>query len=164
MKKPILILLLFALTIPIIAQTTVRQKDQWGAKLYYIDNQTIKQMNLKGVPVKDARILILGFSFKENCPDIRNTKVVDIYHTLREYTSNITVLDPWVDAGKALAEYGIEIQKSDGSIKNSHYDAAILAVSHHQFANINIRELVPQPGVVYDVKGVLPRHLIDARL
>ena len=130
----------------------------------YVANQTVKQMNLKGVPVKDARILILGFSFKENCPDIRNTKVVDIYHTLREYTSNITVFDPWVDASKAFAEYGIEIQKSESLINNSRYDAAILAVSHHQFANINIRELVPQPGVVYDVKGVLPRHLIDARL
>lgn len=130
----------------------------------YVANQTIKQMNLKGVPVKDARILILGFTFKENCPDIRNTKVVDIYHTLREYTANIVIYDPWVDPGKALDEYGITITSSENTVTSNSYDAAILAVSHDLFRSFDVRGMVPQPGVVYDVKGFLPRNIIDARL
>lgn len=131
----------------------------------YVANQAIKQMNLKGVPVKDARILILGFTFKENCPDIRNTKVIDIYHTLREYTPNITVYDPWVDPDKARHEYGIEITRVPLSTLHSPlFDAAILAVAHDAFQDLDLRSLVPQPGVVYDVKGVLPRNIIDARL
>lgn len=127
----------------------------------YVANQTIRQMNLKGVPVKDARILILGFSFKENCPDIRNTKVVDIYTTLREYTSNITVYDPWVSSDHARAEYGVEVQNT---LPSGCYDAAVLAVAHNGFADLDMRSIVPQPGVVYDVKGILPRHIIDSRL
>lgn len=127
----------------------------------YVANQTIRQMNLKGVPVKDARILILGFSFKENCPDIRNTKVVDIYTTLREYTSNITVYDPWVSSDHARVEYGVEVQNT---LPSGCYDAAVLAVAHNGFADLDMRSIVPQPGVVYDVKGILPRHIIDSRL
>ena len=127
----------------------------------YVANQTIRQMNLKGVPVKDARILILGFSFKENCPDIRNTKVVDIYTTLREYTSNITVYDPWVSSDHARAEYGVEVQNT---LPSGCYDAAVLAVAHNGFSDLDMRSIVPQPGVVYDVKGILPRHIIDSRL
>ena len=127
----------------------------------YVANQTIRQMNLKGVPVKDARILILGFSFKENCPDIRNTKVVDIYITLREYTSNITVYDPWVSSDHARAEYGVEVHNT---LPSGCYDAAVLAVAHNGFADLDMRSIVPQPGVVYDVKGILPRHIIDSRL
>lgn len=130
----------------------------------YVASQTIRQMNLKGVPVKDAKILILGFSFKENCPDVRNTKVADIYHTLREYTPNITIFDPWVDPEKVHAEYGLEIVNSKSEIEHSHYDAAILAVAHDAFLSLDLRSLVPQPGVVYDVKGILPRTQIDARL
>jgi UDP-N-acetyl-D-galactosamine dehydrogenase len=122
----------------------------------YVANQTIKQMNLKGVPVKDARILILGFAFKENCPDTRNTKVVDIYHTLREYTPNITIYDPWVDISRNRIV--------TNQLPNGPFDAVILAVAHDAFLSLDIRSLVPQPGVVYDVKGVLPRTLVDARL
>ena len=127
----------------------------------YVAGQLIRHMNLKGVPVKDARILILGFSFKENCPDIRNTKVVDIYHTLREYTPHITVCDPWVLPGRAMAEYGIDVQNT---LPDGRFDAAILAVAHSDFAHLDLRTLVPQPGVVYDVKGILPRDIIDSRL
>jgi len=130
----------------------------------YVANQTIRQMNLKGVPVKDARILILGFTFKENCPDIRNTKVVDIYHSLCEYTRNITVFDPWVNTAKAKEEYGITVETNESTLLSSYFDTVILAVSHKCFAHLDIRALVPQPGVVYDVKGFLPREIIDARL
>ena len=130
----------------------------------YVANQAIKQMNLKGVPVKDSRILILGFTFKENCPDIRNTKVVDIYHTFSEYTSNITVFDPWVDADRARGEYGIGVQNDWPQIQSATFDAAVLAVAHDCFRGLDVRALVPQPGVVYDVKGLLPRNVIDSRL
>ncbi len=147
--------------LPRVMSNARRLNNSMGA---YVANQTIRQMNLKGVPVKDARILILGFSFKENCPDIRNTKVVDIYHTLREYTPNITLYDPWVDPAKALGEYGIEIENSKMKIEKSQFDVAILAVAHDAFLSLDLRALVPQPGVIYDVKGILPRTIIDARL
>lgn len=120
----------------------------------YVANQTIRQMNLKGVPVKDSRILILGYTFKENCPDTRNTKVVDIYHTLRDYTPNITVYDPWVEHSDIVTT----------TLPEGPYDAAILAVAHGCFRSLDLRALVPQPGVIYDVKGLLPREIIDARL
>ncbi len=127
----------------------------------YVANQTIRQMNLKGVPVKDARILILGFSFKENCPDIRNTKVVDVYNTLHEYSANITVCDPWVSSERVGDEYGIKVT---ATLPSGRFDAAILAVAHDVFAGLDLRSLVPQPGVIYDVKGILPREIIDSRL
>lgn len=128
----------------------------------YVANQTIKCMNKKGIMVKDANILILGITFKENCPDVRNTKVVDIYSTLSEYTSNITVFDPWADTEKVKKEYGIIVCES--LPENKKYDAIILAVSHKQFANIDWRKLIITHGVVYDAKGFLDRTQIDGRL
>lgn len=127
----------------------------------YVANQTIKCMNKKGVLVKDAKILILGITFKENCPDIRNTKVVDIYHSLREYTSNITVYDPWADAARVEKEYGITMT---GSLPEEQFDAIILAVAHNEFQTLDVKSLLKPNGVVYDVKGVLPREIIDGRL
>lgn len=147
--------------LPRVMSNARRLNNSMGA---YVANQTIKQMNLKGVPVKDARILILGFTFKENCPDIRNTKVIDIYHTLHEYTPNITVLDPWVDTERAHAEYGIEVVNHLPENNNHSFDAVILAVAHNEFSSLDIRALAPQPAVVFDVKGFLPRNVIDARL
>lgn len=130
----------------------------------YVANQVIKCMNKKGLLVKDARILILGVTFKENCPDIRNTKVVDIYHTLREYTDNITVYDPWANQEAVTREYGIAVT-SDLSAEG-RYDAVILAVAHKQFLSIDVRSLLAdsEKGVVYDVKGILDRNVIDGRL
>ncbi len=132
----------------------------------YVANQVIKLMNKKGIIVKDAKILILGITFKENCPDIRNTKIVDIYHTLQEYTSNITIYDSWADASHVTKEYGIKIITSDYNSLKSKYDAVILGVAHNEFKDKNIRELLFEPnlGVVYDVKGVLDRKIIDGRL
>lgn len=104
----------------------------------YVANQTIKLMNKKGMLVKDAKILILGITFKENCPDIRNTKVVDIYSTLTEYTSNITVYDPWANADHVEAEYGIQV--SSFLPESEKYDAIILAVAHRQFGGVDWRK------------------------
>lgn len=136
-----------------------RLNDGMGA---YVAEQTIKCMNKKGVLVKDSNILILGITFKENCPDVRNTKIVDIYHTLSDYTSNITIFDPWADAARVKAEYGISIVRNlpEGEV----YDAVILGVAHKQFLDIDVKSLLKENGVIYDVKGILPRSIVDGRL
>ena len=103
----------------------------------------------------------MAWTFKENCPDIRNTKVVDIYHTLSEYTQNITIYDPWADPEKVMHEYGITI---NSVLPDGKYDLVILAVAHSQFKEINIKEYTSTNCVIYDVKGVLDRSIIDGRL
>lgn len=135
-----------------------RLNDGMGA---YVANQVIKCMNKKGVLVKDSKILILGITFKENCPDLRNSKIVDVYATLKEYTDNITVYDPWANPIVVKREYGINIISA---LPESKYDAIILGVAHWQFLEINVRNLLNENGVIYDVKGVLPRNVVDARL
>lgn len=132
----------------------------------YVANQVIKCMNKKGILVKDSKILILGITFKENCPDIRNTKVVDIYHTLQEYTHNIVVSDPWADAERVSKEYKISLSADSLNDLKGKFDAVILAVAHNQFKECNVREFLSDvdKGVVYDVKGILDRNIIDGRL
>lgn len=131
----------------------------------YVAQQVIKLMNKKGILVKDANILILGITFKENCPDIRNTKVVDIYSTLKEYTDNIHVYDPWADKKKVFKEYGISLDDKPIDKLKYYFDVVILGVAHDAFMNINIRELLKSNGgIVYDVKGVLDKVVIDGRL
>jgi UDP-N-acetyl-D-galactosamine dehydrogenase len=127
----------------------------------YVATQTIRLMNKKGTPVKNAPILILGMTFKENCPDIRNTKVIDIYTTLSEYTNNITIYDPFADAVKVKAEYGVDITDHEPT---GQYAAIILAVAHKTFENMDIKKILSDDAVVYDVKGVLPRDIVDGRL
>ncbi len=148
--------------LPRVMSNARRLNDGMGA---YVANETIKLMNKKGVLVKDANILILGITFKENCPDIRNTKIVDIYHTLKEFSDNITIYDPWADAQSVKHHYDINITQGDIQQLKGIYDAVILAVAHKEFAEINVREFLKQDtGVVYDVKGLLDRNMIDGRL
>jgi UDP-N-acetyl-D-galactosamine dehydrogenase len=129
----------------------------------YVANQVIKLMNLRGIMVKDAKILLLGFTFKENCRDIRNTKVADIYFTLHQYTQNIIVLDPWADAQQVNEKYGIKITKN--ATRNTGYDAIVLCVAHDNFKDLKLREMLkPSGGIVYDVKGFLPQDAVDGRL
>ncbi len=144
--------------LPRVMSNARRLNDGMGA---YVANQTIKVMNKKGVMVKDAQILILGITFKENCPDIRNTKVVDIYHTLQEYTNNITVFDPWADKTSVKQAYNIDITNA---LDERRYDVIILAVAHKEFLSLDIKSHLKENSVVYDVKGVLDRGLIDERL
>lgn len=128
----------------------------------YVASQVVKCMNKKGVLVKDASILILGFTFKENCPDIRNTKVADIFHTLTEYTSNIIVCDPYADVDKVKSIYGISLRKE---IPSEKFDAIVLAVAHDEFKKITVSSLKKNPDrVVYDVKGIWKREDVDGRL
>lgn len=128
----------------------------------YVGAQVIKLMNKKGILVKDAKILILGITFKENCPDIRNTKVVDIYHTLSEYTNNITIFDPWANKENVNKAYGIDITNVMPS--ENDFDVILLAVSHKDFLTLDLRSSLNKNGIIYDVKGVLDRNIVNGRL
>jgi UDP-N-acetyl-D-galactosamine dehydrogenase len=130
----------------------------------YVADQVIKLMVRKGINPVNARILILGLAFKENCPDLRNTRVVDIVQALQGYNARVEVFDPWVDAAEARHEYGILPIKSP---EQGAYDAVILAVGHDQFRQMGgqgVRAHGKPACVVYDVKYVLPRESVDARL
>ena len=144
--------------LPRIMSSARRLNDGMGD---YVANQVIKLMNKKGVLVKDSNILLLGITFKENCPDIRNTKVVDIYSTLLEYTKNISVYDPWANAEKVYEEYGIRMFDN---VNEKKYDAIILAVGHNEFKTIDIKALGNDISVVFDVKCFLDRAIVDGRL
>jgi UDP-N-acetyl-D-galactosamine dehydrogenase len=129
----------------------------------YIASQTVRLMIKRGLPVQNARILLLGLAFKENCPDIRNTRVVDVISELAEYGAQVDVHDPWVDAGEAQHEYGIDMVAKPGA----DYDAVILAVSHREFIEGGTSALraFGKPGaILVDVKGVLPLEDADLRL
>lgn len=127
----------------------------------YVANETIKLMLKKGIQVLNSDILIMGFTFKENCPDVRNTKVVDIYRSLKEYNVNITVYDPWASSVIAKREYDVDITNI---LPSQKFDAAIMAVAHNEFKSINIVSFCKEKHVIFDVKGFLDKKTIDARL
>lgn len=127
----------------------------------YVATQTVKHMLKKGIQVLDSHILIMGFTFKENCPDVRNTKVIDIYHALQEYNLHISVFDPWANPDIVRREYGIDICTE---LPTERFDALIMAVAHKKFEGLDITQLLKPQHVVFDVKGRLPRTLIDGRL
>ena len=127
----------------------------------YVANQVVKLMLKKGIQVLKSNILIMGFTFKENCPDVRNTKVVDIYKALKEYNVNLTVYDPWANPAVAMREYGVEVVNE---LPRESYDVAIMAVAHREFASIDVIKLLKEQHVIYDVKGTLDRQLVDGRL
>lgn len=137
-----------------------RMNDGMGA---YVADQTIKLMLKKGIAVLGSKIIIMGFTFKENCPDVRNTRVVDIYRALLEYNVNITVFDPWASPERVKAEYGIDIVNR---LPDERYNAAIVAVAHRQFREMEIDfdRLLEPSHVIFDVKAIMPRHLVDGRL
>lgn len=126
----------------------------------YVADQVIKLMLKKGIQVLGSNVLVLGFTFKENCPDVRNTKVIDIIKTLEEYNANVTVHDPWANPHIAKYEYGIELHNE---LPKKHYDAIILAVAHNEFKYLDINNISNCNRVVYDVKGVLECE-VDAKL
>jgi len=127
----------------------------------YVANQVIKLMLKKGLQVLGSHILILGFTFKENCPDVRNTKVIDIVRILNEYDLKIIIYDPWANPEIAKHEYGIEITNQ---LPEDRYDAAILAVAHKEFYNIDINGLLKDNHIIFDVKSFLPEEIVDGRL
>lgn len=127
----------------------------------YVVSEVIKYMLKKGISVLHSSILVMGFTFKENCPDIRNTRVIDIVHALNEYNVNITVYDPWADMEIAKKEYGITLLNE---LPNNLYDAVILTVAHNEFKEMKVTSYLKEKSVVYDVKGCLDTSLIDGRL
>ncbi|MEN8992284.1 Vi polysaccharide biosynthesis UDP-N-acetylglucosamine C-6 dehydrogenase TviB [Avibacterium paragallinarum] len=138
-----------------------RLNDGMGA---YVVTQLVKAMLKKRIQVEDAKVLILGLSFKENCPDIRNTRIIDIVNELKEYHIDADVYDPWVDGAEAEHEYGISPVQA---LENGKYDAVILAVAHHQFKDMGvdaIRALGKADHVLYDLKYVLSQAESDLRL
>lgn len=137
-----------------------RMNDGMGA---YVAGQTIKLMLKKGIQVLGSKIIIMGFTFKENCPDVRNTRVIDIYRALQEYNVSITVYDPWANPELVKREYGIDIINQ---LPKEKFDTAIVAVAHRQFCEgeLTVEDLLNKNHVIYDVKSILPRHIIDGRL
>ena len=127
----------------------------------YVANEVVKLMLKKGIQVLGANILILGFTFKENCPDVRNTKVIDIYNALREYNVNITIYDPWANPAIVEHEYGIKVKNQ---LPMKKYDTAILAVAHKEFTELDILSMLNDNHIIYDVKGFLDKQIVNGRL
>lgn len=128
----------------------------------YVAGETIKLMVKKGIKINGADVLVLGFTFKENCPDIRNTKVVDIINELKTYNVNVTIVDPWINSSEVTAEYKMEA--SNEILYKNKYDAAILAVGHKEFYNIEFSKYLKNVHVIYDVKGLIDKNIVDGRL
>lgn len=128
----------------------------------HVATEVIKLMMRKDLKVIDSKVLILGFTFKEDCPDVRNTRVIDIYNELKSFDMEVDVYDPWANPMEVLHEYGIEIISGKDAPNLGDYSAVILAVSHNQFRHLSIQKSANQ--VVFDVKGFLDKSLIDARL
>lgn len=127
----------------------------------YVAKEVIKQMIQRGFPIKDASVLIMGITFKENCPDVRNTKVVDVIASLKDYGVNVDIYDPWANPQEVRHEYGLEVQNN---LPNKKFEAVVLAVSHKEFKTLNVPNVVIDKGVIYDVKNFLPRETVTSRL
>ena len=127
----------------------------------YIALEIVKEMKKKNIQIKGANILLLGITFKENCPDIRNTKAVDIYKGSRAYNSNIDVYDPWASYEEVKDELGIELTSH---LTEKEYDSIVLVVAHNEFLELDLSKIKKADSIVYDVKGVLDKEDIDKRL
>ena len=134
-----------------------RLNDRMGE---YVASQVVKLMIKKGIVVNGAKVLMLGVTFKENCPDVRNTKIVDVISALKEYSVEVDIYDPWASPQEVKHEYGLKVTNVQPEEK---YNAIILGVAHNEFKNLNYEELKADNGVVYDVKGVLG-ELADSKL
>ncbi|MER8462647.1 UDP binding domain-containing protein [Mesorhizobium sp. M1396] len=126
-------------------------------------DQTARLMMRKGIPVVGSRILVMGAAFKENCPELRNSRVADVVARLKEYNAGIDIWDPWVDAQECARAFGITSMKD---IPDERYDGVIVAVGHRQFRALGVdglKALCKTPGVIYDIKGLFLRHVTDGR-
>lgn len=127
----------------------------------YIAAEVVKMMLKGDVPVKDSNVLMLGITFKENCPDIRNTKAIDIYNELLTFDINVDIYDPWADSDEVKEEFGVSLTSYEDLKK---YDSIILAVSHKEFLELDLNEKLVTGGLIYDVKGFLPKKITSKRL
>ncbi|MDG5492262.1 nucleotide sugar dehydrogenase [Psychroserpens sp. SPM9] len=129
----------------------------------YVAQETVKMMIKKGARIKDSNVLVLGITFKENCPDIRNSRVIDIIEEFETYNVNVDVYDPWASKEEVTHEYGFDLLDQESQLK-SDYDAIVLAVSHNEFLELDLQNLKSDIGVIFDVKSLLPKDTVDARL
>jgi UDP-N-acetyl-D-galactosamine dehydrogenase len=137
-----------------------KMNDSMGS---YVATETVKMMINKGATIKGSKALVLGITFKENCPDIRNSRVIDIIEELESYHVNVDVYDPWASKEEVKHEYGFDLITEFNDLA-SDYDSIILAVSHKEFLNLELNNLKSQTGVIFDVKSLLPSDTVDARL
>ncbi|MEA4985111.1 UDP-N-acetyl-D-glucosamine 6-dehydrogenase [bioreactor metagenome] len=135
-----------------------RMNDGMGA---YVANQVVKLMLKKGIQVLDSEVLVLGFTFKENCPDVRNTKVIDIVKELQDYDVQVTIYDPWANPDEVMHEYGVKVLNE---LPGKKFDGVVLAVAHDEFKQLDLSPVINGEKVVFDVKGMLSLGLIDGRL
>jgi UDP-N-acetyl-D-galactosamine dehydrogenase len=134
-----------------------RMNDGMGA---WIASQVVKLMIKKDITIKNARVLVLGITFKENCPDIRNTKVVDVVKELEQFGCSVDIYDPWANAAEVKHEYGRDIITS---YEMNDYNAIVLAVAHNQFKSLGLEKRAYNT-VLYDIKSMLPYGIVDGRL
>lgn len=127
----------------------------------YVASRIVKLMIKKQIPVSHSKLLMLGITFKENCPDVRNTKIVDVIRALKDYGIDVSIYDPWANPTEVKKEYQLTMTKD---IPNETFDAIVLGVAHHEFTNLNLNQLKNKNAVVYDVKGVLDVNSIDGKL
>ena len=137
-----------------------RLNDSMGA---FVAQETIKMMIKKGIPIKDANILFLGITFKEDCPDIRNSRAIDIIRELETYNVNVDVYDPWATVSAVKHEYNIDLISSLNDV-DKKYDGAIIAVSHQEFKEINLQDYLAKNNIIFDVKSTLPKEESHGRL
>lgn len=137
-----------------------KMNDSMGS---YVASETVKMMIKKGATIKGANALVLGITFKENCPDIRNSRAIDIIREFETYHVNVDVFDPWASPEEVKHEYDLDL-KTDANQLQQNYDAVVLAVSHKEFLTLDVEALKSDIGVVFDVKGLFEASQIDARL
>lgn len=137
-----------------------KMNDSMGS---YVASETVKMMIKKGATIKGANALVLGITFKENCPDIRNSRAIDIIREFETYHVNVDVYDPWASGDEVRHEYGLDLITSPDNLKNN-YDAIVLAVSHKEFLTLDLETLKSDIGIVFDVKGLYNESQIDTRL
>lgn len=143
---------------PEVIKSGRRVNERIGA---FVANKVIKLMIAKNIAIKDSDMLVLGMTFKENCPDIRNSRVIDIIHELKGFGGNVTVYDPWANYDEVKAEYGVEIVKN---LPNKKFKAIVLAVSHKEFESIDFKAIKESNAVIYDVKAIMDKTEVDGRL
>ena len=138
-----------------------RINDEMGK---YVAAEIVKMMIKKGATILGAKVLQLGITFKENCPDCRNSRAVDVVKNLQEFGCSVDIFDPWADPEEIVKEYGLQSFSDFAQIAGNRYDAVVLAVAHREFMELDIAKLKNDHGIIFDIKSVLPRELIDGRL
>ena len=146
--------------IPEIILAGRKMNDSMGS---YVAQETVKLMIDKGISIKGSNALVLGITFKENCPDIRNSRTIDIIREFETYKVNIDVYDPWANKDEVKQEYELDLI-TNASLLKVNYDAIVLAVSHNEFLSLDLEKLISATGVIFDVKSLYPKSNTDSRL